>query len=104
MWDQLIMYIGLFAGGLGGLFLLGIFTRRANGPGAVVGLLVSGAAQYLLKELTEVNFLLYSATGIVSCLITGYAASLVIPAAKKDLRGLILSSLRRGGANDERSG
>ena len=42
------MIRGLLGGGLGGLFVLGIFTRRANGPGAIVGLLASGMVQYVM--------------------------------------------------------
>lgn len=48
IWDQFIMILGLLGGGLGGLFVLGIFTRRANGPGAIVGLLASGMVQYVM--------------------------------------------------------
>ncbi len=44
IWDQFIMILAL----LGGLFVLGIFTRRANGPGAIVGLLASGMVQYVM--------------------------------------------------------
>ena len=41
MWDHYIKIIGLFGGGLAGLFVAGIFTRRINGPGVVVGMLSS---------------------------------------------------------------
>ncbi len=38
LWDQFIVLIGLLGGGLGGLFILGIFTTRANSIGAGMGL------------------------------------------------------------------
>ena len=43
MWDQYLMVLGLFGGGLCGLFMLGIFTCRAHGPGALVGFFTSAA-------------------------------------------------------------
>ena len=36
LWDTFQAGMGLFGGGLAGLFALGILTRRANGPGALV--------------------------------------------------------------------
>ncbi len=75
LWDQFNMIIGLFAGGLGGVFLLGIFTSRSNGPGVVIGLLLSGILQYLVKEHTDVHLLLYAFTGMASSLLLGYVFS-----------------------------
>jgi Na+/proline symporter len=95
LWDQLNMCIGLFAGGLGGLFLLGIFSRRAHGAGAIVGLVASGLVQYLVKTATPVHLWLYTFTGVASCLIIGYAASILIPAGAKSADGLTLSTLER---------
>lgn len=91
--DQLTIYIGLFTGGLGGIFLLGILTRRASGRGAIVGLAVSGVVQYLVKFQTDVSFFLYTFTGIVSCFVVGYAASLLLDDRKRDLSGLTVYTL-----------
>ncbi|RMG19552.1 MAG: sodium transporter, partial [Bacteroidetes bacterium] len=77
LWDDFNTIVGLFAGGLGGIFLLGILSKRANGPGAVAGLLVSGGAQYLISEFTQVHFLLYACTGLLTAWGVGYLASLL---------------------------
>ena len=98
LWDQLSRFIGLFAGGLGGLFLLGILTRRAHGAGAVVGLVASGIVQYAVSRATPLHLLLYTATGIGSCLVIGYVASLVIPVRRKAIEGLTIYTLGRGGS------
>ena len=45
-------YIGIFVGGLGGLFLLAIFTRRSNSYGVIIGLFLSGLIQYFLKQIS----------------------------------------------------
>lgn len=75
-WDQLNAFIGLFTGGLGGLFILGIFSNRANGTGALVGLVCSGIIQFFVKNYTDLHLLMYTFTGIMSCLLIGYTASL----------------------------
>ena len=97
LWDQMSRFIGLFAGGLGGLFLLGIFSRRAHGVGAVVGLVASGFVQYAVSRWTPLHLLLYTATGVGSSVAIGYLASLVIPGRRKPLEGLTLYTLRRRG-------
>lgn len=75
LWDQFNMILGLFTGGLGGVFLLGIFSTRTNAEGAVFGIIISALLQWIIKDYTSVHFLLYAATGLVSCIIFGYIFS-----------------------------
>jgi Na+/proline symporter len=75
LWDQFNLIVGLFAGGLGGVFLLGIFSKTANGSGALIGLLLSGLIQYYVKSYTQVHLLLYAFTGMISCILIGYWVS-----------------------------
>ena len=95
LWDQLNTFIGLFAGGLGGLFLLGMFTRKTNGVGAVVGLVASAVVQLVVKAYTPISFLLYTFTGIVSCIVIGYIVSLLVKQPPKDLNRLTIHSIHR---------
>jgi len=90
LWDQLNTFIGLFVGGLGGLFILGIFCRRAHGIGAVIGLIVCSIVQFIVKEMTPISFLLYSFTGMISCVIVGYVSSLLISTKRKSIKGLTI--------------
>lgn len=78
LWDQFNMIVGLFAGGLGGVFLLGIFSQKSNGTGALIGLLFSGILQYFVKEYTTVHLLMYAFTGMFSSIVFGYLVSLFI--------------------------
>ncbi len=78
LWDQFNLIVGLFAGGLGGIFILGIFFRKVNGHGALLGLILSGLIQYLFREYTGIHLLMYAFTGMISCIIIGYFASLFI--------------------------
>ena len=74
------MMIGLTAGSLGGLFALGVFTRRAHGTGALVGAF-AGLMTVLTIHITKapVSGLLYAFIGFAVCFITGWFASLILP-------------------------
>jgi Na+/proline symporter len=88
--------IGLFGGGLCGVFLLGVLTRRSNGIGAVTGLIVSGLVQYTVVSHTQISVLLYSFTGMLSCVIVGYLVSIVTPRRGKSIDGLTIYTLKKG--------
>lgn len=79
LWDAYNSLVGLVGSGLAGLFALGIFTRRANGPGAMIGALASAVALYLVQRYTDLHFYLYAGIGIVTCFVAGWLASLLIP-------------------------
>jgi SSS family transporter len=79
LWDQFCKILGLFAGGLGGLFVLGIFSRRANGTGAIAGLIASSVIQYWVATYTDLHIFLYGGIGLCSCVVIGHLASLIIP-------------------------
>lgn len=82
LWDKFFEVVGLFTGGLGGVFLLGMLFKRANGVGAIAGLVVSSVVQYLAAMYLDLHSLLYVATGVVSCVVVGYLVSLATPNAK----------------------
>jgi SSS family transporter len=87
--------IGMFMGALGGLFLLGILTTRAHARGAFIGLLGGVAVMIWIWRATETNGYLYALIGISSCLLIGYAASLLLPAGNNDLENLTLHTLKK---------
>ena len=93
LFDQFIKVIGLFMGVLGGLFVLGAMTKRANGPGAFVGALVGAFAMYLVWQYTAINGYLYTAIGIAVCFIVGYFVSLFVAIKERDLTGLTIYTL-----------
>ena len=91
--------IGMFMGALGGLFLLGILTTRAHARGAFIGLLGAVVVMIWIWQATETNGYLYALIGITSCLLIGYAASVLLPSEKTDLENLTLHTLTKN-AND----
>ncbi|WP_417361696.1 sodium:solute symporter family transporter [Galbibacter sp.] len=82
LWDQFYVVLGLITGGLGGMFLLGILTKRANAYGALIGVLVSVLVTWYVSQYTNVNFLFLSVVGIVSCYVPGYLFSFIFPQGK----------------------
>lgn len=96
--DAYFMIIGMFMGALGGLFVLGVVTKKANTVGAIAGLL-GGVAIMMLCWLMELaNGYLYCSIGIVSCVVIGYAVSLLFPSANKNVVGLTLYTMNKPAA------
>ncbi|MBN1588586.1 MAG: hypothetical protein JW888_03635 [Pirellulales bacterium] len=95
LWDQFLTIAGLFVGGLSGLFILGIFTRRTSAVGAWIGALGSMVVLLWVVNYTRVHFFLYSAIGCTACCAIGYLASVIfVQADSKSLDGLTHVSRR----------
>jgi SSS family transporter len=97
LWDMYIAVLGLLMGSLAGLFALGMFTRRANGAGALVGMVAGAAGLFCVQQYTKTHGFLYAGVGIVICFAVGYLASLVLPPNDKSLEGLTIYTQRRPG-------
>lgn len=94
LWETFIAVISLFGGTVSGLFALGIFSRRANGPGALVGAVGSAVLVFCVKTFTGAHFFCYAIVGVVSCMAIGWLASFILPARARDTTGLTIHSLR----------
>lgn len=72
--------IGLTAGSLGGLFALGVFTKRAHGLGALIGAL-AGLVTVLIIHISgiEITGLLYAFVGFATSFLVGWILSLTLP-------------------------
>jgi SSS family transporter len=92
MLDNYMKVIGLFGGGLAGLFAAGIFTRRTSGPGAVVGFLASAVILFFVQRHALVHGYLYAAVGVFGCVVAGWLVSWVLP-AKAKTEGLTIYTL-----------
>jgi SSS family transporter len=90
LWDSFMAILGLFGGSMCGLFLLGIFTKRTNGFGALIGAILGAVTLALAQQYSAASFLLYASIGILVCFISGYLASLFTPRDEKSLEGLTI--------------
>ncbi len=92
--EQTLSFIGLFGGGLGGLFLAGMLTTRVSARSALVGFVVSGIVQYFVSRHTSLSWLTYMFTGMGSCIAAAWLASFVWR-EEKPLDGLTVHTCER---------
>ena len=90
LWDEFNKILGLILGSMGGLFLLGILTRRANSWGAMCGIVGSIIVQIYFINSQSVHLLLYTATGIISCFVIGYICSFFFKNDKNNISHLTI--------------
>ena len=93
LWDQFMRILGLFGGSMCGLFCLGIFTTRTNGPGAIIGALAGAGCLFLVQRYTQAHFFLYAFIGIAICFAAGYLASYAFAKPTQTLAGLTIYTL-----------
>jgi len=90
--------IGMFMGVLGGLFVLGALTKRANSTGALIGVFGSYLTTIAAWQMGWADGFLYATIGIFSCLFFGYFGSLLFQSNgfenSKDLTGLTLYTMQ----------
>ena len=104
MLDQYLKVIGLFGGGLAGLFALGIFTRRGNATGAFLGFASSATILWWVQRAGAMHFLLYAVVGFGACFVIGWLTSMMFPARARDLGGLTFFSLENEIDREGRAG
>ncbi|MFN0086803.1 MAG: sodium:solute symporter [Blastocatellia bacterium] len=68
-----------FYGSLLGVFVLAIGTKRANGNGAFLGLIMGVAVVAVVGFYSTISFLWYNVIGCVVVVITGMILSLIFP-------------------------
>lgn len=90
IYDVSMGLAGLTGGALAGLFALGIFTRRANGAGAIIGAIAGIIGLYFIQQRGTVHFMMYGGAGIAICFVIGYLASFLFPGSKKSVEGLTI--------------
>ena len=92
LWDLFLLITGLFGVPLAGIFAVGIFTKRANTFGVLVGLVAGVIIAYVLNGVGGGNAPFYvSIISFVVAFIFGYLVSLVVPSKNaKDITGLTI--------------
>jgi SSS family transporter len=90
VFDIIIRISGALFGPLLGLFVLGALVRRANAPGALIGL-AAGIISLVAIFRTPINAWWYGAFTCIPTLVVGACASLFFPAPPADkVQGLLL--------------
>lgn len=84
--------LGIIGGTLAGVFILGIFTKRANPQGVIWGIIIGVLVVLMTKTYTDISVYLYGAISVLTTVIMGYLISLFTP-QKKNLQGLTYLTL-----------
>ena len=77
LWDQFNFFLGLLTSGLGGLFMMGIFTKRIGPKAAFTGFAGSIVVLLLCNGYTHITVVLYGLIGLVSCFLIGWISSFI---------------------------
>src|SRR3546814_19649606 len=84
MWDQYLKVVGLFGGGLAGMFLAGVFTRRIHATGIIIGFFTCAVVLLFVQTYTQIHFFLYASIGMLTCFAVGWLVSMIIPGINAD--------------------
>ena len=88
IFDFLIGLMGLIGSPLAGLFLLGLFIKRAAAIHAWIGVSCSLISLVYAKYFSDLNGLLFGLVGIGVCFGVGLIASFIIPNGRASTSGL----------------
>jgi solute:Na+ symporter, SSS family len=92
IFDASVKINSFFGGILLGVFLLGMFVRRANAAGAFGGVLVGIGLVMAITFGTRISFFWYSPIGCITTFGTGWLASLLTaPPAEQQITGLVMA-------------
>lgn len=94
LWDAFNSLIGLMGGPMTGLFMLGVFARRANANSALVGVISAVSAVLWVRSATDLNFFFYGVIGTLIVVIVGYLTAPLFKDthAKEDIEALTIQS------------
>jgi len=97
LWDLILLLMALFGSTLTGVFLLGVFTKRANALGAAIGVITSVSALITMRTVKglPIHGILTAAVGVLTCVLVGYIASLIFSGPSRPLAGLTLSTIEK---------
>ena len=89
--DVALDLYGLLGGGFAGAYTLGMFTRRANWQGVLIGMVSSVVMTFIAWSVNLVHPFIYLAIAILFSIVFGYIGSLFFPPpAPESLEGLII--------------
>ncbi|MEX0882623.1 MAG: sodium/solute symporter, partial [Cyclobacteriaceae bacterium] len=93
IFDLFQKLLGMIGGCLAGVFVLAIFSQRANATGVIIGTISGAVITFLVSRYTDVNGYLYGAIGVMSCVLIGYIGSVIFPKGKGQPQGFTYKSI-----------
>ena len=92
--DYFNTILGLLSGGIGGLFLMGIFFPRIGSRAALIGFFCGTATVFYMNFCTQANFLLFGFVSILVSVLVALLLSIFMP-QQKEQSGLTWKTLNR---------
>ena len=86
--DTSFQLAGLLGGGFAGCYALGLFTKRSNWQGALLGVISSLVLTSFAWTVNLVHPYFYLPVAVITCIVVGYSTSYLFPAPKQSLAGL----------------
>jgi SSS family transporter len=93
LWDSFMKLMSLISGGLGGVIVLGLLTRRASTVGVWTGGIIGSLVPIYLEVFTRASFFMYGTIAFAVACAAGYGVSLFFPGERRDLTGLTVWTL-----------
>lgn len=84
LWDAFNSLIGLMGGPMTGLFMLGIFVKRANANSALAGVVMSIISVLAVRAMTDLNFFFYGVIGTLMVVLVGYLTAPLFASNKSE--------------------
>ncbi|KRL60847.1 sodium:solute symporter [Latilactobacillus fuchuensis] len=91
-WNLFLAITGIFGVPLAGIFAVGIFTKRANSTGVLVGLIASAFLTYFAQR-SEISPFVVSCVSFASAFIISYVVSLIFKKSNKNIVGLTVQTI-----------
>ncbi len=91
-WDLFLLVTGLFGVPIAGVFAIGIFTKKANTYGVIIGLIVAAIVSYFVGK-TDITPFTVSVIGFFIAFAVGYVASLPFAKHNKNIVGLTIHTI-----------
>ncbi|MCH4172693.1 MAG: sodium:solute symporter [Lactobacillus sp.] len=92
-WNLFLTVTGIFGVPIAGIFAVGIFTKRANTTGVLIGLVCSVGLSFYVQSL-NISSLLVACTAFISSFVLSYGISLLVPGKLKNIKGLTVTTIK----------
>ncbi|MBN1388178.1 MAG: cyclically-permuted mutarotase family protein [Bacteroidales bacterium] len=94
LFDFFNVILGLLASGLAGLFAMGIFFKSISSIGAISGFVLGTITLFVIRDTTDLHFLLYGFIGILTTVIIALIISIIFR-NKKDIYRLTYRTINK---------
>ena len=95
LWDLFLLITGLVGVPLAGVFAVGIFTRRTNTFGVLMGLIFGIIFAYIFNGMGGGNSPFYvSIISFIVAFVFSYIISIIVPGKQKDITGLTIYDIK----------